>query len=66
MIPGNFLNDGNYSIRLLLVKDTSIPLLDLHDLLSFEVLDSERSGNWYGKVLGAVRPKFDWHLTTNN
>lgn len=66
VIPGNFLNDGNYTIRLLLVKDTSIPLLDLHDLLSFEVLDSERSGNWYGKVLGAVRPKFDWHLTTNN
>jgi len=66
VIPGNFLNDGNYTIRLLLVKDTSIPLLDLHDLLSFEVLDSERSGNWYGKVLGAVRPKFDWHLTANN
>lgn len=66
VIPGNFLNDGNYTIRLLLVKDTSIPLFDLHDLLSFEVLDADRSGNWYGKVLGAVRPVFDWQLTTRN
>jgi lipopolysaccharide transport system ATP-binding protein len=66
VIPGDFLNDGNYTVRLLLVKDTSVALFDLHDLLSFEVLDSERSGNWYGKVLGAVRPRFDWQLTTGN
>ena len=66
VIPGDFLNDGNYTFRLLLIKDTSIAVFDLPDLLSFEVLDSERSGNWYGKVLGAVRPKFDWHLTADN
>jgi lipopolysaccharide transport system ATP-binding protein len=62
-IPGNFLNDGTYTVRLLIVKDTSMPLLDLHDLLVFEVHESERVGNWYGKVIGAVRPKFDWELS---
>lgn len=64
VIPGDFLNDDTYTIRLLVVKDTSVPLFDVHDLLVFEVHDSERIGNWYGKMLGAVRPQFDWELST--
>ena len=28
----------------------------------FEVQDSDRKGNWYGKWIGTVRPKFDWQL----
>ena len=28
-IPGNFLNDGAYRVRLLIVKDTSVALIDL-------------------------------------
>jgi lipopolysaccharide transport system ATP-binding protein len=66
VIPGDFLNDGAYTIRLLIVKDSTVILLDLHDLLVFEVLDSERLGNWYGKWVGAVRPKLDWKLSTGN
>lgn len=64
VIPGDFLNDDTYTIRLLVVKDASVALFDLPDLLVFEVHDSERLGNWYGKVLGAVRPNFDWELST--
>jgi len=30
------------------------------------VHDVERRGNWYGKHIGAVRPKFDWQLKTVN
>ena len=66
VIPGDFLNDGVYTIRLLLVKDTSVALFDLHELLVFEVHDSERAGNWYGKWVGAVRPTFAWKLNTSN
>jgi lipopolysaccharide transport system ATP-binding protein len=66
VIPGDFLNDGVYTIRLLLVRDTSIILCDLHELLVFEVHDSERIGSWYGKWIGAVRPTFDWHVSTHN
>jgi lipopolysaccharide transport system ATP-binding protein len=61
-IPGDLLNDGTYTIRLLIVRDASRALLDLNNLLVFEVNDSERTGSWHGKWLGAIRPKFDWEL----
>lgn len=64
VIPGDFLNDGVYTIRLLIVKDASVVLCDLHDLLTFEVHDCARMGSWYGKWVGAVRPTFDWELST--
>ena len=60
VIPGDFLNDDTYTVRVLIVKDTSVILLDLSDVLMFEVQDSDRDGNWYGKWIGTVRPKFDW------
>jgi lipopolysaccharide transport system ATP-binding protein len=66
VIPGNFLNDDTYTVRLLIVKDTSVALVDVHNLLLFEVQDIERRGNWYGKQIGAVRPMFDWTLKTDN
>jgi len=63
VIPGDFLNDDTYTIRLLIVKDTSVILLDQHDALVFDVQDSDREGNWYGKWIGTVRPKFNWELS---
>ena len=63
VIPGDFLNDDTYTIRLLIVKDTSVILLDLHDALVFDVQDSDREGNWYGKWIGTVRPKLNWELS---
>ncbi len=61
-IPGNLLNDGTYTIRLLIVKDATRPLLDLDNLLVFDVHDTERAGSWHGKWIGALRPEFDWEL----
>jgi lipopolysaccharide transport system ATP-binding protein len=66
VIPRNFLNDAVDTVRLLIVKDTSVALLDVYDVLTFEVHDIERRGNWYGKQIGAVRPKFDWQLKIVN
>jgi lipopolysaccharide transport system ATP-binding protein len=63
VIPGDFLNDDTYTVRVLIVKDTSVILLDLSDVLMFEVQDSDRHGNWYGKWIGTVRPKFDWRVS---
>ena len=63
VIPGDFLNDDTYTVRLLIVKDTSVALLDVSDVLMFEVRDSDRQGNWYGKWIGTVRPKFDWQVS---
>ena len=59
-IPGNFLNDGIYRVRLLIVKDMSAVLVDLDNVAIFEVHDIERDGAWYGKWIGAVRPTFKW------
>ncbi len=59
-IPENFLNDERYRIRLLIVRDATTPIMDSDNLLSFEVRDATRNGNWYGKVVGAVRPRFEW------
>ncbi len=59
-IPGNFLNDGVYRVRLLIVKDMSVALIDLDNVAIFEVHDVEREGRWYGKWIGAVRPTFKW------
>lgn len=64
VIPGNFLNDDTYTIRLLIVKNKTEVVLDLHELLVFEVHDVDRL-DWYGKWVGAVRPKFDWELSTH-
>ena len=62
VIPGDFLNDDIYTIRLLIVQDSSVALLDLHDVLVFEVHDTERQSGWYGKWIGAVRPAFKWEI----
>jgi lipopolysaccharide transport system ATP-binding protein len=59
-IPGNLLNDSAYRVRLLIVKNTSTVLLDMDNVASFEVHDTEREGNWYGKWIGAVRPNLHW------
>ncbi len=59
-IPGNFLNDGVYRVRLLIVRDKSAALIDLDNVAIFEVHDIEREGTWYGKWIGSVRPTFEW------
>lgn len=57
-IPGNFLNDGSYFISLIIVKDTSVQLFYLEECLSFDLEDYRGDIKWYGKWVGAVRPKF--------
>jgi lipopolysaccharide transport system ATP-binding protein len=59
-VPGDLLNDGSYYIRLLIVRDTSVPILSHPNVGSFEVHDVERQGAWFGKWPGAVRPWFIW------
>ncbi|MGA9667123.1 MAG: polysaccharide ABC transporter ATP-binding protein [Gallionella sp.] len=59
-IPGNFLNDGIYRVRLLIVKEMSKAIIDVEDVAMFEVHDVVRERAWFGKWLGAVRPTFKW------
>ena len=59
-IPGDFLNSGSYFVNLYIVKDTSTSILYQKNVVSFEVVEGEAPGNWYGKFPGAVRPKLRW------
>ena len=59
-IPGDFLNDGEYKIMIMIVKDRSTSLYQHDDVLAFEVQDVERNSHWHGKWLGAVRPMLKW------
>jgi lipopolysaccharide transport system ATP-binding protein len=61
-IPGRLLNDGTYTVKLLIVKDTSVVLFDKDNLLTFDVNDIPREGAWHGKWVGAVRPNLKWEL----
>jgi lipopolysaccharide transport system ATP-binding protein len=59
-VPGNLLNDSTYRVHLMIVKDTSVPIFNHHNIAQFEVKDVEREGHWYGKWIGAVRPQLEW------
>ena len=58
-VPANLLNDGNYSVELLVVKDSKAEVV-VRDILTFEVDDCARSGGWMGKWPGFVRPQLKW------
>ena len=59
-IPKDLLNSKTYTIRLLIVKDSSLPLLDEENVALLEVQDIERRSNWYGEWIGTVRPRLRW------
>ena len=60
-VPADLLNDGGYRVRLMVVEDQATAILDIEDALTFEVHDVRPEGiQWYGKIVGAVRPTLDW------
>ncbi len=62
-IPAHLLNTGQHRVRLLVVRDRSSTCLVLEDALAFDVVETdERTGAWFGKVAGAVRPALSWHI----
>jgi len=63
-IPDNFLNDGIYSIQMMIVRDSKAIFI-LNDAVIFEINDVARIGNWWGKWPGVVRPKFHWVYSFN-
>ncbi len=66
-VPANLLNDGTYRVELLVVEDLSIGIFRMEDILCFEVREAkERSGAWYGKWNGAVRPDLEWRTELVN
>lgn len=56
-IPGNFLNDGTFSMDMMFVIDGRA-VFTLDPALCFQVHDTREDAEWFGKVPGAVRPRF--------
>ncbi len=63
-IPGDLLNAGSYYVNIIIVKDASVGVLFQNKVVSFEVIEGEAIGNWYGKIPGATRPKLQWKTET--
>lgn len=61
-IPANLLNNNVYSIEAMIIKNRSFAVFKQKDILNFEVLDGKRVDGWYGKWVGAVRPKLKFSL----
>jgi len=61
-IPGFFLNDGSYTISVMVVKDTVTPLFVMEDSITFDVEDYRDGIAWYGKWPGYVRPQFPFRM----
>ena len=60
-IPGDLLNDGNYSVQLSISRSSGTSIYKHPDLLEFEVLDSaELRGGFHAKWPGAVRLDVPW------
>jgi lipopolysaccharide transport system ATP-binding protein len=62
-IPAPLLNDGSYTLSIMIVKDTTNILYYLEEPLNFEVADWRAGdGNWYGKWPGVIRPSLPFTL----
>ena len=61
-IPGNLLNDGIYSVSMMVVGEASYMIYNFEDAVSFEVAEKRKGSNWHGKHLGFVRPQLNFSL----
>jgi lipopolysaccharide transport system ATP-binding protein len=61
-IPGNFLNEGLYSVSAILGKEVSNTQVLEDYVVSFHVHDTgEMSKEYFGHWIGTVRPRLAWH-----
>ena len=61
-IPGNLLNDGIYSVSMMVVGEASYMIYNFEDAVSFEVAEKRKGSNWHGKHPGFVRPQLNFSL----
>lgn len=58
-IPADLLNDGTYRFSLKFQRKGNLHFL-VQDALGFDVLEGLRTGAWFQKWEGAVRPELQW------
>lgn len=60
-IPGDLLITGQYRVMLSIIKDSHHIVHQQDGILAFDVQDAaELRGDWYGEMVGVVRPLLKW------
>jgi hypothetical protein len=60
-VPGHLLNDGLYTLDVLLVRDRQEVVSTEHSIISFTVADDfPRAAGWHWRPAGTVRPRLAW------
>jgi lipopolysaccharide transport system ATP-binding protein len=60
-IPGCLLNDGRYTLDVLLIRNRQYVLSTEQSVLSFAVIDDfTRTAGWHWRPAGTVRPNLKW------
>lgn len=63
IIPERLLNEGEYKIDIIWVKDAKFKMFRMNDALFFEVVDQQpRQINWYGKFPGIIHPDLNFSI----
>ena len=63
VIPANLMNNGDYTISVMVVSMGSISIYYFENVLRFEIFDNREHEKWFGQIGGAVRPKLDWTVS---
>ena len=58
--PADFLNDGRYSVSIILLTDTTRQDVHIRDAISFFVHEMKGREEYLGVVGGCVRPPLEW------
>jgi len=62
-IPANLLNDGPYSVKVMIAQDRTHVIYEHSEQMSFHVHDlAVRRGAYFGKRPGVVQPQLDWNV----
>ena len=62
-IPAHLLNDGIYSVSMMVVGDGSYSIYNFENAVSFEVSEDRQGSAWHGKWPSFVRPNLKFFLT---
>jgi lipopolysaccharide transport system ATP-binding protein len=61
-IPANLLNEGTYTISMMVVADSTFPIYNFEHAVSFEVFEKRDNSMWHGKHIGIIRPKLNFEI----
>jgi hypothetical protein len=60
IFPADFLNDGRYSLSIILITDTTRLDVYIRDAISFVVHETKGREEYLGAIGGCVRPRLEW------